>query len=54
MGWPWLVLPALWLGGGAWNAASGAQVAVGLVVMVLATMSALRPLHRVGVLAATA
>lgn len=54
MGWPWLVLPALWLGGGAWNAASGAQVAVGLVVMVLATMSALRPLHRVGVRAVAA
>ena len=41
MGWPWMVLPALWLSGGAWKAANGLEVAVGLAVIALAVVPAL-------------
>ena len=41
MGWAWMMLPALWLSGGAWSAANGLEVAVGLAVMVLAVVPAL-------------
>ena len=41
IGWAWIALPALWLSGGSWDAPSGLQVAIGLAVMVLATLPGL-------------
>jgi hypothetical protein len=45
-GWPWVAPVALWIGGGAWDAPTGAQAALGLAVMAAAVAPALMPRGR--------